>query len=124
MGDGKTSPFDGTGKTSGGASGGHDFVRNPTSNAGSGGHNFLLNPGATNPGSVRDLTKVQAPAQKTGQAPDINPDTVAKGGKVLKADPQGSRDSTVTAPRKPFKLSGEGASASDMPEVGGDVGSY
>lgn len=97
-GTGSSSPFGGgKGATSasGAASGAHDFVQNPES-------------GAPKTGG-RDFTQ-NNPDQKPGEDDTLNKDTVADGGKILKADPVSStRTSPVGLPeggRKPFSLRG------------------
>ena len=97
-GTGASSPF-GSGKgatnAAGAASGAHDFVKNSVSGAPkTGGKDFTQN----------------NPEQKPGDDDTLNQETVAEGGKVLKADPtSATRTSPVGRPdggRKPFSLRG------------------
>lgn len=98
---------------------GHDFVRNPTSNHAAGaGHDFVSNPKGTTSGSApRDFEAMaQKGAQKSGSTESS--ETTVPGGKLpLKDTTQGGTGSIGNS-HKPFSLTGEGASASDMPPVG------
>ena len=92
-GNGSSSPFgNGNGATSsGGASGSHDFVTDPSSKP---------------TGKGLDVTK-QSVAQPKGDS-GCNPDTIPPGGPTLKVDPPAGRYGVMqvvdTPKNKPFKL--------------------
>jgi hypothetical protein len=73
-------------------------------------------------GSGGDMAQQNAGPQKTGPLDDINTESVAPGGKVVHADAKPTLGDvgcgSIGNPQKPFKLTGEGASASDAPEAG------
>lgn len=114
-GDGKSSPFGNHSgaPASGSKTGGQDFAKDPTGPKTGGGQDFISNPKSAMPGSPEDLVKTgggNGGTQKTGPAPDISPESIPGGGKVMKKDPPAGYPAgdVGTLPgqgngRKPFK---------------------